>query len=343
MKKVLSVLICTVMLFGVFCLSGCSAKQNESKPESTSVKAQGINYLVLVNKLNELPDYWEKKLDITKTTNSLGDEIEVETKAYKAYLELKEDLEKDGVKIDLDSARRSVAAQKDIVKRFTKKYGLAYVEKYVATPGYSEHHTGLALDLYLNINSKDVYLNEDMVKYPEIWAKIHEKLADHGFILRYLDGMEHITGYGYEPWHIRYIDDVKIAKEITEKGITLEEYLGKFKAPEVTVSCESDTYSEEQLNELVSQIKCKFAEWDGCELHSITYAGDESNSKENVKRFNEESDEIKYVSTAQFLMDFHTPSGEKAGAFNPDEEYKEYQWWLACDEEGNWYVVSWGY
>ena len=53
----------------------------------------------------------------------------------------------------------------------------------------------------------------------------HAKLADYGFILRYLDGMEHITGYGYEPWHIRYVKDVDIAKEISDAGITLEEYL----------------------------------------------------------------------------------------------------------------------
>ncbi len=65
-----------------------------------------------------------------------------------------------------------------------------------------------------------------MVEYPEIWAKIHEKLADYGFILRYLDGKDEITGYSYEPWHIRYVDSVDIAKEIAEKGETLEEYLG---------------------------------------------------------------------------------------------------------------------
>ena len=101
----------------------------------------------------------------------------------------------------------------------------------VAVPGYSEHHTGLALDLYLNINGKDVYENEDMVKYPEVWAKIHKKLADYGFILRYLEGKEDITGYSYEPWHIRYIDNVDAAKEIAERGITLEEYLDKVPEP----------------------------------------------------------------------------------------------------------------
>lgn len=184
-----------------------------------------VDYMVLVNKENKLPDGWEAKLPITKLQNSLGDDVEVESGAYDAYLKLKSDLEKEGVKVDIDSAYRSMEAQQEIIDDFTVKYGEDYVKKYVAVPGFSEHHTGLALDLYLNIDGKDVYMNEDMVKYPEVWEKIHAKLADRGFILRYLEGKEKITGYNYEPWHIRYMGDVNVAKKITAKGITLEEYL----------------------------------------------------------------------------------------------------------------------
>lgn len=184
-----------------------------------------LDYLVLVNKQNPLPDTWESEIEIVYVVNSLGDDVDVERRAYEAYLKLKTALAEDEVYVDLDSAYRSVAAQMEIVEDFTERYGEDYVKQYVAVPGYSEHHTGLALDLYLNIDGQDVYMNEDMVEYPEIWAKIHAKLPEYGFILRYLEGKEDITGYSYEPWHIRYIDDVKIAKEITEKGLTLEEYL----------------------------------------------------------------------------------------------------------------------
>ena len=186
---------------------------------------KGIDYLVLVNKTHPLPDGWEDALETVHMTNSCGDDVEIETKAYDAYLKLKAELEKEGVYVDLDSARRSVAAQQDIMDRFIEKYGEEYAKNTVATPGYSEHHTGLALDLYLNVDGKDIIYNEDLVQYPEIWAKIHEKLADCGFILRFPEGKEDITGYSYEPWHIRYIDNVELAKEITAKGITLEEYL----------------------------------------------------------------------------------------------------------------------
>ena len=188
-----------------------------------------IDYLVLVNKENALPETWEKEVHIVKYVDSQGWDVETEEKAYAAYQELKAALEKEGVYVDLDSAYRSVAEQERIVKDFTEKYGEDDVKQYVAVPGYSEHHTGLALDLYLNIDGEDVYENEDMVLYPEVWAKIHEKLPEYGFILRYLEGKEEITGYSYEPWHIRYVGDPKIAKEITEKGLCLEEYLAQKK------------------------------------------------------------------------------------------------------------------
>ena len=216
-------IVCTLAI-GMFALAGCGSQGGSSS--SSPEEGYQIDYLALVNKQNQLPEGWEDAVETVTIQNSLGDDVEVEKKAYDAYLELKADLEKDGVKVDLDSARRSVAEQQRIVDDFTKKYGEDYVKQYVAVPGYSEHHTGLALDLYLNIDGKDVYLNEDMVEYPEVWAKIHEKLAEHGFILRYLEGKEDITGYSYEPWHIRYVGDPAIAKEITDAGETLEEYLG---------------------------------------------------------------------------------------------------------------------
>ena len=68
-----------------------------------------------------------------------------------------------------------------------------------------------------------------MIAEKEIFAKVHEKLPKYGFILRYLEGKDDKTGYSYEPWHFRYINDPALAKEIMDKGITLEEYLGESK------------------------------------------------------------------------------------------------------------------
>ena len=343
MKKI----ICLLLALLTFCLIFASCGEQVKKdtpPETTTAEVSGIDYMVLVNKLNPLPEDWEEKLETVKITNSLGDGVEVEKKAYDAYLLLKKDLEEnDGVHVDLDSARRSVKEQQEIMDRFTEEYGADYAKKTVATPGYSEHHTGLALDLYLNIDGKDVYYNEDMIQYPEIWEKIHAKLADYGFILRYLDGKEHITGYGYEPWHIRYIDNVDIAKEITSKGITFESYLGVVNEtdPETDYGT-SSLYTKEDLEAAAVQIKCDFASWKGCELHSLKYAGDENNTEENIKWLNELDPGNSYTKVIKFTGSFHTPK-EDSGAFGPDKEYTDYQWWLASNDEDGWQLISKGY
>ncbi len=322
-----------------------STEAPSSTAQSASAQAEGIDYLALVNKLHPLPDGWEDALETVHFTNTVGDDVEVETKAYDAYLELKTDLEKEGVYVDLDSARRSVADQQRIMDDFTKEYGADYAKKTVATPGYSEHHTGLALDLYLIVDGKDIVENEDMMQYPEIWAKIHAKLADHGFILRYLDGCEHITGYGYEPWHIRYIDDPAIAKENTEKGITFEEYLAGAVLPEVSYDFgESKLYTLEELQEAAIQVKCQFASMKGCELHSLRYAGDECNTPENLEWMNSHDEGAGYTHVAEFLTDFHSPVEEDGPTtWDLDREYTDYQWWLARTDDGGWQLVTMGY
>lgn len=183
-----------------------------------------MDYLVLVNKQHPLPEDREDVPETVHVTNALGCGVEVEKKAYEAYLKLKDGLEKEGVYVDLDSGKRSMADQQRILDDFTETYGEDYALRTVAAPGCSEHHTGLALDLYLIIDGKAITENEDLLRYPEIWAVIHAKLSGYGFILRYPEGREAVTGYPYEPWHIRYIDDPETAQEIMEKEITLEEY-----------------------------------------------------------------------------------------------------------------------
>ena len=204
------------------------AEEMAAEPEAPAPQteeeqdAPDIDYLILVDKNHMLPDDWEEKISLVSTVNSVGDEVWTEETAYDAYLKLKDDLAQEGIYVELDSAYRSVADQQKIIDDFTEKYGEAYAHTYASEPGTSEHHTGLALDLYLIVDGNTVYENEDLVRYPEIWARIHEKLPDYGFILRYPEGNS--SGYPYEPWHIRYVG-IEAAKEMTENGLTLEEYL----------------------------------------------------------------------------------------------------------------------
>ena len=329
------------------CVSLTAAACGGKKAES------GIDYMALVNKLNPLPAGWEDALKTVTVVNSVGDEVEVEEKAYAAYVRLKADLEKnDGIFLELDSARRSVAAQQDIMDRFIAKYGADYAAKTVAQPGFSEHHTGLALDLYFRVRGDDgafadVYHNEDMEKeeYKGIWDAIHAGLADYGFILRYPEGKEHITGYRYEPWHIRYLDSPGTARKImASPGMTLEEYLAGKPAPEVRIDLgKSALYTQEELYDAMLAVKCRFASFAGCELHGVRYAGDEANSAENLKWLNSLADGAEFVQVAEFLTDFHSPVEDGPYAWERDSEYRDYQWWLARAKDGGWTIVSWGY
>ena len=89
----------------------------------------------------------------------------------------------------------------------------------VAVPGTSEHQTGLAADIMDEVYP---YLN-DWQEHTEAQKWLMEHCTEYGFILRYPPGTSEITGIIYEPWHYRYVGE-KFAKEITNRGITLEEY-----------------------------------------------------------------------------------------------------------------------
>ena len=363
MKKIISLVLAGCLLFAfASCAKTEPTEPLMSHPEAytiatmpqdtdyeTVTQKPGLDYWVLVNKTNKLPDDWEDLLETVTVTNSVGDTVEVEVETYEAYLLLKEDLEKnDGIYLELDSGRRSVAAQQEIMDRFTKEYGADYAAKTVAVPGYSEHHTGLAIDLYFRLkdddgNFTDIYYNEDLVQYPEIWEKIHSKIADYGFILRYLEGREHITGYGYEPWHLRYIRYPDYAKEIMSKDITFEEFcFGGEKFPPVTIELgKSSLYTTEDLTDAVVQVKCQFAFWAGCELRAIRYAGDDAVNEDELAWLNSLSDGTSYKEAVKFVIDFHTLN-DGDGTREPDFDYTDYPFWLARNETGGWDILSYG-
>lgn len=184
------------------------------------------NYLVLVNKQNKLPDNWEEIVEMVETKNGFGKILKVEKETLEKYNELRSDLLSEWVDIELDSAYRSFSIQNEFFEKFKEEYGIEYASNYAAPAGYSEHHTWLAIDICIKKENWEV-ISENHEMIVELWVfdKVHKKLADYWFILRYIDGKEKITWYTYEPRHLRYIWDVNVAKEIMEKWLTLEEYL----------------------------------------------------------------------------------------------------------------------
>ena len=122
----------------------------------------------------------------------------------------------DGLNLFIRSGFRSYATQQRLYNNYVSRDGVAEADRYSARAGHSEHQTGLAFD----INKADSSFEGS----PEaIWlaANCHK----YGFIIRYPAGKESITGYIYEPWHVRYLG-IEAATDVYNSGLCLEEYLG---------------------------------------------------------------------------------------------------------------------
>ncbi|MBQ8297612.1 MAG: D-alanyl-D-alanine carboxypeptidase family protein [Ruminococcus sp.] len=129
---------------------------------------------------------------------------------------LSEAAAQEGLNIWLASGYRSYEYQSTIYNNYSSLYGAETADTFSARPGHSEHQTGLAID----VNSID----DSFANTPEAeWLAQHAH--EFGFIIRYPQGKQHITGYKYEPWHIRYLG-VETATAVYNSGLTLEEYLG---------------------------------------------------------------------------------------------------------------------
>ena len=178
-----------------------------------------MNYIVLVNKNNKC-DFENKNLiDIINFDNKI---IKIDKKVYKQYLKLKRKMNKFNYTIDIESSYRSFEEQKNLFYEIASLKGINHALKYVARPGYSEHQTGFAIDISLIKNNKSLY--DFYIDDNDFFKILHQNLANYGFILRYPKNKDCITGYSYEPWHIRYIGK-NDAKYIYKNNLCLEEYV----------------------------------------------------------------------------------------------------------------------
>lgn len=195
-----------------------SETETESTPETTkndnlngktskgyTVKTvKGVTYVdgvLIVNKTYALP-------------KNYGSGIKKE--CSDAFDKMAKDAEKDKISLFIVSDYRSYNTQKKIYERYVKKDGKEAADTYSARPGTSEHQTGLALDVNSLSNSfgetkEGKWLAKNCYKY--------------GFIIRYPKDKQNVTGYVYEPWHVRYIG-VENAKKVYKSGLCLEEYYG---------------------------------------------------------------------------------------------------------------------
>ncbi len=200
----------------VICNTGC---YSEAEP-AVNTEQRRDTYLVLVNKDHELPENWQQKVQIYEVENSSGKKIYVEGEASEQFQQLQGELLTEGIQIEAEDAFRTDDEQQEVYDEYARKYGEENAEHYTDLPKCSEHCTGLAIDISFIKNGVEIsYTDEETV------AKISDILPEYGFILRYPKGKEEVTGHHYEPWHLRYVGDVEIAKKIMQEGLTLEDYL----------------------------------------------------------------------------------------------------------------------
>ncbi|MCK4257494.1 MAG: M15 family metallopeptidase [Halanaerobiales bacterium] len=197
--------------------------KNDIKKE-TDVK--GV--LVLVNKEHSLPaDYIPENLVKPNIPFSFKEDLPkklMRKEAAQAIENLFKKAKEDNFNLVGVSAYRSYHRQKQIFDYKARKLGKEVANKTSAYPGQSEHQTGLAIDI--SSPNMGYRLHQAFGNTPEgIW--LAKNAPNFGFIIRYPNGKEEITGYVYEPWHLRYVG-IKVAQEITQKNITFEERMRDF-------------------------------------------------------------------------------------------------------------------
>lgn len=184
------------------------------------------SYRVLITKDYPLPhDYIPGDLvvpDILFAINHYDEKKLMRAAAAKALERMFEDSEAEGLSITAISGYRSYARQNQIYQQNLSTSGKEHTGLYSAKPGCSEHQSGLSIDV--SSPSADYRLEEDFADTPEgQW--LEKNSYKYGFIIRYPKDKSEITGYAYEPWHIRFVGK-KLALYLYRNNITLEEYYG---------------------------------------------------------------------------------------------------------------------
>lgn len=178
--------------------------------------------LILVNSFYSLDQNYTTDLVLMDEKYSNYSDSKLNSEAYEHFKNLVDDAEKVGCHIRNNSSYRSYEHQQELYHQYVRDYGLYYAKKYVSLPGSSEHQTGYALDVGVDKKYGSSKF-EDTKEF--LWMKEHS--YKYGFILRYTKEGQELFGYGYEPWHYRYVG-VDAATYIQEHKITYEEYYAYF-------------------------------------------------------------------------------------------------------------------
>ena len=174
----------------------------------------------IVNKYYQLEEDFEpNNLTPIDSKYARNDSQLLQKEATEAFNQMCSDAKLENISLYSGSAYRSYEYQNTIYNDYIKKDGLTAAETYSARPGYSEHQLGLAVDI---MNGNWSYVSKDNIEYSWLIANSYK----YGFILRYPENKEYITGYMFEPWHYRYLGK-ELATKVYNSGLTYDEYAAR--------------------------------------------------------------------------------------------------------------------
>ncbi|MCA9344530.1 M15 family metallopeptidase [Candidatus Saccharibacteria bacterium] len=231
-------------VFGMLLFSNQSDKKSDvgttNNPNKSNINS-GENNLkysltdpsspwIIVNKHNSIPTSYVPELtlpNIQLRLSQTSDLMKVSPQAKQPIEKLFAQAANQGINLRLASGYRSAATQESLYNSYVTDQGQAEADKFSARPGYSEHQTGLAVDL---VSSNDYCFLDPCWGETKEAKWLAENAYKYGFIIRYLEGKQTITGYNYEPWHLRFLG-TELATKVHQSGKTLEEYLDLEPAP----------------------------------------------------------------------------------------------------------------
>lgn len=180
-------------------------------------------FYTLVNKYNYLRDDFVPNNLVEMTTPYSKEGIYLVAEARDNFYKLVDKAKEEGLTIRAISAYRGYTYQKRLYDKYVEADGVNKADTYSARPGFSDHQTGLAVDVDNATSSFENFTNTKEYQW------MLDNSYKYGFILRYPSGKESITTYQFESWHYRYVG-LKLAKKIKASNLTFDEYFTRYLA-----------------------------------------------------------------------------------------------------------------
>lgn len=204
--------------------------EDDGEPKPLADDADNTWAMFLVNQKNQVSKEYSDGIETARVYENSYRSYEMDSRMSEFLKQMISAADEDGIQLIVMSAYRSYeyqqnnfdnSVQQRIDERgMTREEAEADTLKEVQLPGFSEHNAGIAADI---MSVEEISMDDDRFKNTEAYAWLSEHAAEYGFILRYPEGKEDITGIVFEPWHYRFVG-VYYANLIKDKGITLEEF-----------------------------------------------------------------------------------------------------------------------